>query len=189
PEISIPIKIIYETNSDEGNIVTFFHNDHSSLFGYECSDCHDSESCANCHSEFKLDDIQDDPHDRCSSCHDVENKCTSCHSDNIAAPFSHAKKTGFDLSSYHNGVSCSACHTVKNKFTGLKKDCVSCHSTNTGYFDHTVTGLQLDDTHIEFYCENCHNTNNYSKKPTCSECHDEDISYPVSVPGKRIKNK
>ncbi len=32
PPISIPKKIIYETESDEGSIVTFFHNDHSSLF-------------------------------------------------------------------------------------------------------------------------------------------------------------
>lgn len=189
PDISIPIKIIYETNSDEGNIVTFFHNDHSSLFGYECSDCHDSESCANCHSELKLDDIQDDVHDRCSSCHDVDNSCKSCHKDDITAPFSHLKKTGFDLSTYHNGVNCSACHTVKNKFTGLKKDCVSCHVNKDGSFDHLVTGLKLDETHTEFYCENCHNVKDYSKKPTCIECHDEDINYPDSLPGKRIKSK
>ncbi len=54
-------------------------------------------------------------------------------------------------------------------------------------FDHLVTGLKLDETHIEFYCENCHNVKDYSKKPTCIECHDEDISYPDSVTREKDK--
>lgn len=187
PQISIPIKIIYETDSDEGDIVTFFHNDHSSLFGYECSDCHDSETCANCHSEFQLDKIKEDPHDRCSSCHNVENNCNSCHKNEIAEPFNHKKKTGFDLTMYHSGVGCNSCHTSKDKFTGLKSDCMSCHTNKEGYFNHKITGINLDETHIEFECENCHQIKDYSKKPTCVECHDEDVSYPKSIPGKRVK--
>ena len=67
------------------------------------------------------------------------------------------KKTGFDLESYHSMES-FALRVInqKNTFTGLRKNCVSCHSTKNGYFNHSVTGIKLDETHIEFYCENCH---------------------------------
>ena len=187
PEISIPVKIIYETGSVEGDVVTFYHNDHSSLFGFECSDCHDSESCANCHSELQLETIQDDYHARCSSCHNTEASCNSCHKNEITKPFNHKKKTGFDLSNYHLGLSCNSCHKTKNQFSGLQSDCLSCHSNKEGYFNHKITGINLDETHIELDCESCHETKDYSKKPTCIECHDEEISYPGSLPGKRIK--
>jgi len=187
PEISIPIKVIYETDSDEGNIVTYFHNDHSSLFGYECNDCHDQESCANCHAEIKLESIKPDIHDRCSTCHDTENNCNKCHKENISAPFSHKLKTGFALTDYHTGIGCISCHKTKNSFTGLNKNCTTCHIDKEGYFTHGITGIKLDETHVELDCENCHQINNYSKKPTCNECHDDDISFPNSIPGKRIK--
>ena len=46
-----------------------------------------------------------------------------------------------------------------------------------------VTGLVLDENHIENDCEDCHVNKNYSVKPTCEECHDE-ITYPDKLPGK-----
>jgi hypothetical protein len=187
PPITIPKKIVYETESDEGSIVTFFHNDHSSLFGLECSDCHTEESCAKCHAKTKPNFASANEHDRCSACHDTEDNCGYCHKDNLAEPFNHKVKTGFALSGYHAGLSCVSCHKTKNKFTGLNKKCISCHANEDGYFNHDITGISLDETHIEFECESCHQSNNYSKKPSCIECHDEDISFPDSVPGERLK--
>ena len=91
------------------------------------------------------------------------------------------------MSGYHGSLNCVKCHKTKNKFTGLNKKCISCHSNDDGYFDHDITGISLDETHIEFECESCHQSNNYSKKPSCIECHDEDISFPDLIPGERIK--
>lgn len=189
PDISIPQRIVYETSSDDGPIVTFFHNDHSSLFNLECSNCHDQESCANCHAEMKLESIKVDPHERCSSCHDTENNCNKCHKNEITAPFDHKLKTGFDISLFHSEISCSDCHKNPKNFTGLKQDCINCHKDNSGNFNHDITGIRLNETHVEFYCENCHQNKNYKLKPTCVECHDEDISYPSSLPGERINKK
>jgi hypothetical protein len=187
PEITIPTKIVYDTESTEGSFITFYHNDHSSLFGLECSDCHDQESCANCHAEIKFENIETDIHDRCSSCHDTDNNCGNCHSNEVREPFNHKNKTGFSLSEFHQTINCISCHKTKNEYKGLNKECTSCHTNNEGYFKHEITGIKLDETHMEFYCENCHQDNDYTKRPSCLECHDEDISFPSSIPGKRYK--
>lgn len=187
PKIEIPIKVVYETDSDEGKMVTFFHNDHSSIFGYECNDCHTEEACANCHSEFVLETIKADVHDRCSTCHDTEDKCNDCHKGEIAKPFDHFKKTKFRLAGWHANLSCASCHKTKNKFTGLDSECTGCHMNSEGYFKHRITGLQLNETHMELECSDCHDAKNYSKKPTCDACHDEDIYYPDSQPGEMVR--
>ncbi|MBK7105672.1 MAG: cytochrome c3 family protein [Ignavibacteriae bacterium] len=190
PKITIPAKIVYETKAKEGKFVTYFHNDHSSLFGLECNACHTQESCANCHNKKEkfVADKKADKHSRCSSCHKTDNQktCNQCHQNSEAKPFDHKLKTGFAVTGYHNISDCSQCHKEKNKFTGLKQACVYCHKNNDGVFDHNITGLKLDDIHIEFYCENCHAKNNYTAKPTCDECHD-DVSYPDDLPGEKIK--
>jgi Class III cytochrome C family len=185
PEITIPKKIVYETDSDEGNFVTYFHNDHSSLFGIECSKCHNQESCASCHAITKQKLDISDGHDRCSTCHDTDDKCNKCHKNEVTEPFNHDIKTEFKLSNYHAGLSCISCHKTKGSFSGLKMECISCHTSKDGYFNHDITGLRLDETHIELECGDCHSTNNYSKKPSCVECHDDDINYPDSIPGER----
>lgn len=187
PEISIPIKVVYETESEEGDFVTFFHNDHGSLFGNECSDCHDQESCASCHSEIKLESIKEDPHDDCSSCHETQNDCNKCHKENIAKPFNHSRTTGFSLTSYHKSLACNSCHKSKDKFTGLNGSCINCHKNDDDYFDHGISGLELDENHVDLDCSDCHQTNKYSKRPTCDDCHDDDISFPDSTPGERTK--
>ncbi|HQF43814.1 MAG TPA: cytochrome c3 family protein, partial [Ignavibacteriaceae bacterium] len=67
--------------------------------------------------------------------------------------------------------------------------CLSCHkSWFDGKFKHSVTGLQLDEIHIELSCDDCHSDNNFAVKPTCSSCHD-DYSYPKQKPGKVIGKK
>jgi hypothetical protein len=45
--------------------------------------------------------------------------------------------------------------------------------------------MQLDETHSEFDCSDCHQEKNY-QNPTCKNCHD-DKQYPKDKPGKLIK--
>lgn len=184
--VTLPSKIVYETESEEGNIVTYFHNDHINLFGLKCTDCHIDENCSNCHAKTKPDFAKADEHDRCSSCHDTEDNCNQCHKNKIAEPFSHSIKTGFSLTKFHENLKCISCHKVENSFTGLRKDCTSCHKNEEGYFKHSITGVLLDETHSDFACNDCHQNNNYSRQPTCDDCHD-DISFPDDLPGERIK--
>jgi DnaJ-class molecular chaperone len=103
------------------------------------------------------------------------------------APFNHLARTGFSLKSYHSKVNCASCHQTKKIFTGLNSSCKNCHSGwNSSNFNHKVTGLVLDDTHIEFDCGDCHGEEDYSMKPSCDGCHD-DYSYPDLKPGKVVK--
>ncbi len=192
PKIIEPTKLVYKTNEyDEGTLVTFYHNEHTMLFGLECSSCHKNESCAKCHSQFeKVEKTElsfEEQHERCASCHDTDD-CESCHKTKELAPFDHGKNTGFVLKSYHSSLSCNKCHKTKNSFKGLSQNCVNCHGEfDPESFDHKVTGLALNDMHSEFECESCHVTGDYKDKPTCDTCHDEEISYPAKLPGKRIK--
>jgi len=191
PAITKPEKVTYETDTDEGSMVTFFHNDHTDLFNLECTDCHIQESCANCHNQ-KVDFAKaelDNEHDRCSSCHDTEEEdnCSQCHSETEKEPFNHATTTGFALTGHHSKIQCVTCHKANNEFKGLSKNCETCHKDSDGYFNHGITGLMLDDTHSEFYCENCHENNNYKKTPVCSDCHEDDISFPKDLPGTKVK--
>lgn len=184
PKIAEPTKLVYETEFDEGNLVTFFHNEHISLFNLECTDCHSNESCAKCHNqkaEFTHPTL-DDSHDKCSSCHDTDNDCGSCHSEKERKPFNHFKATGFKLEKFHSGLSCISCHKPGKKFSDTKSNCSFCHKFDDGNFDHSVTKLELDENHIDNDCTDCHADNNYSKV-SCDNCHDEDIVYPESLPG------
>ncbi len=188
-KIKIPDKIVYQTDSDKGELVTYFHRDHTKLFDLKCMDCHKQENCENCHNQ-KPDFSKpqpDDLHDKCSDCHDTEGKCYVCHSNVEKKPFNHPTKTGFNLSNFHSNISCITCHKTKNRFTGLKKECKNCHKDNEGYFNHSITGIMLDETHKDLDCEDCHVKNNYMKRPTCSDCHEEDISFPKNIPGEKVR--
>lgn len=187
PQIAIPEKIIYETDTDEGKLVTFFHNEHNSLFNLDCSTCHSQESCVNCHNQ-KVDfsKAEKDIHERCSSCHDTENNCNKCHQNSESKPFNHKSKTGFALEDFHSKVACVSCHGKSSKFTGLNKNCVSCHKTKDGIFNHRITGVILDEVHVDLECSDCHKNNNYKLKPVCNDCHD-DYKYPNEIPGERVK--
>ena len=187
PTVEEPSQLIYDTDTDEGIKVTFYHNEHVHLFGLECSDCHSNESCINCHDTEKEDSdelIAVDEHERCSKCHEVEEKCEFCHSNEIKPAFNHTKRSGFSLIKYHKTVSCGACHDKDKKFSSVTKNCLSCHKAwNNDSFNHKVTGLVLDENHIDNDCDDCHINKNFSVKPTCDNCHDE-IAYPDRLPGK-----
>ena len=195
PVIKVPTKIIYKTSKQNGTIVTFFHNEHTDLFGFECKNCHREESCVKCHdltkSLTKKEISVEEKHKNCmrASCHNTQDKtqCENCHLINELPPFNHKIRTGFELKKYHDELSCTACHKIKTVFTGLTNSCTSCHSSwKSETFNHKVTGVALDEIHIEFDCSDCHNGNDYSKTPSCENCHD-DKTYPKDRPGKQIK--
>ncbi len=190
PEIIEPAKIVYETETSEGKFVTFYHNEHTQLFGLECSNCHKNESCASCH---KVDDMKsikltvEEKHQACINCHKVENNCSYCHSNKTLEPFDHGTRTGFQLKSYHQKLSCVNCHAKPKAFSGLNSKCASCHgSWSVDNFNHKATGLILDEIHAEFDCDVCHSLDNYSK-PGCDACH-EDMTYPKFKPGRILRN-
>ena len=192
PEIVTPQIITYNTVTPKGKLVTFYHNDHTSLFGFECADCHKNEGCVKCHSVVKTEPAKKKPlielHKKCSNCHNTEsnNQCNKCHSDSERGRFNHKISTGFDLSKFHSKLTCIRCHTTKTKFTGLKNECSSCHgSWSSDNFDHKITGLILDELHGGFECSDCHKEPTFSK-PDCSDCHD-DLSYPKDKPGKLVR--
>jgi len=192
-----PATMVYETGeSEKGKVATFHHNDHINLFGLECVDCHQDESCESCHSKkpnFKKV-VDGTNHSRCASCHDTENKkqCAKCHSDKESKPFNHFVNTGFDINKYHSKNTCQSCHKKKGKYSGLNSNCQRCHNWNGENFKHTITGLQLSEDHLDAECSDCHEDEdgNFSyKKSTCTNCHEEDEGFtvPNKLPGKRIR--
>lgn len=185
-KIKLPLKRIYQTEYEEGQVVTFFHEAHSKNYGLKCEDCHKDESCAHCHdSKGKFKAPEKEAHENCINCHekDIDDNCTKCHDTKERNAFDHAR-VGWKLNKHHASLSCKSCHKG-GKFTKLSKNCLSCHKNfKPGKFDHKVTGLILDENHIENDCSDCHIDNNFAKKPVCSECHDG-YSYPARKPGRR----
>jgi len=193
PELKVPAKLVYKTSYESGMIVTFYHNEHTDLFGLDCISCHQQESCAKCHSDKpkeKLEKVSVEmKHKTCSKCHDTKTKteCKNCHSSKETGPFNHFERTGFKLKSYHAKLSCISCHQSESVFMGLSSSCSNCHSNWTSEtFNHKVTGLVLDEMHSEFDCSDCHLEQDFSKPPACDNCHD-DYSYPNNKPGKMVK--
>ncbi|MBI5731310.1 MAG: cytochrome c3 family protein [Ignavibacteriales bacterium] len=190
PKIIAPTTLKFDTPKATGKMVTFYHSQHADLFGLECQSCHTNESCAKCHTKNKTSLLKtkttEQKHAVCSSCHNTKQNCGNCHSHSVQEGFNHATKTGFDITKFHGKVSCNTCHTEKGKFTGLNSECINCHGKWTQEnFQHKVTGVILDETHLTLECKDCHQEKNYSK-PICSNCH-EDKSFPKNIPGKLIK--
>ena len=197
PVILEPTKLVYQTNSDKGKLVTFYHNDHTKKFGITCTTCHKQESCLKCHDVNKVSKDKpksvgtkktfEDQHKNCVSCHSKSENCNQCHNDKTLDPFDHAKKTGWTLNKFHINLSCVKCHGSSIPYKKLDNNCSSCHQGwNSETFKHSVTGLQLDEMHSELGCEDCHIENNFAKKPSCDGCH-EDFSFPKQKPGKLVK--
>jgi hypothetical protein len=196
PEIIVPAKLVYKTSKQKNTLVTFYHNEHNKLFGFECKDCHHEESCVRCHVKIKTKvstEIDKDflhvMHVSCNDCHNTKDEasCVICHKNEERKPFDHKIRTGFELRGYHKKLSCLQCHKSKNDFTGLNSSCMSCHfEWHTGKFDHKVTGLELDELHAEFDCNDCHKEEGFSQKTSCKDCHDEK-KYPDDKPGKLVK--
>lgn len=187
-----PGRMVFDSGADEGKLVTFYHNEHTDLFGLACTDCHANESCAGCH-RAKAAPVQaaahvEQGHDRCTPCHAVDSSCERCHGDEPAAGFSHLRRAGFDLKPYHVSLSCRRCHREAGSHRGLTDDCRTCHAKwESGSFDHRVTGLKLDESHSPLECESCHGERDFRKAPDCSGCH-EDKKYPEASPGTRIRS-
>ena len=190
PKIKEPDKLVYNTDMDEGPVVTFFHNEHVHLFNIGCVNCHKNESCIKCHDTEKHAVMEkDDPHQYCVDCHEAEidDNCNKCHAQNEKKGFEHAS-TGWVLNRFHNELQCRACHGNSGNFTGLKKQCVACHRNwEPGKFDHKVTGLDLDENHIEEDCDSCHADKRFTKKTLCSDCHDG-YMFPKQKPGKLVSS-
>lgn len=197
PVILEPTILVYETKSDKGKLVTFYHDDHTKKFGLGCSACHKQESCTKCHDVNKKDKGKtqnviskktfEEQHKNCISCHSKNENCSDCHSNQTLEPFDHGKSTGWSLNESHLKLSCARCHGSKLPFKKLDKSCSSCHKNwNAENFNHSVTRLQLDEIHSELSCEDCHHENNFNLKPVCSNCHD-DYNFPKQKPGKIVK--
>jgi len=192
PKIITPSTIKFETPKATGKLVTFYHSQHTELFGLECQSCHSNESCGKCHTKIKTGELKEksaeQKHELCSNCHDTKSNCSKCHSNTVKEGFNHKEATGFDNSKFHSTLTCNRCHVEKGKFTGLSNECINCHGKWTQEnFQHKITGVVLDETHSALECSDCHQEKNFSN-PTCTNCHD-DKSFPKNVPGKLLKKK
>jgi len=198
PALIEPAKIVFETKYEKGKMVTFFHDDHTKKFKIDCTSCHKNETCLKCHDVNKTSNEKskiiraqkslDEHHKKCFSCH-KEDKCESCHLGKPSEHFDHKKRTGWVLNKFHDELSCAKCHGSKIPYSKLDTKCVNCHKGwNIENFKHTITGLQLDETHAQLNCEDCHEEKNFAVKPVCSNCH-ENFIYPKQKPGKMVRTK
>ncbi len=180
--MSVNDLIVFETVYDDGDKVPFHHLNHVEKYDRDCGVCHKDESCSSCHVHGTeshplglLSDI--DLHDTCYQCHDEEKGCEQCHGRNPNDLFDHAS-TGWELKLYHKVLHCTACHSVRGKYTANDPRCESCHfdGWDEKHFNHSVTGVVLDEVHGEISCEDCH-TSGLGKPSDCSECHDDGRRY------------
>jgi hypothetical protein len=198
PKMTIPSKMVYETNSVKGKIVTFFHGDHAQRFGLKCVDCHQQQPCTTCHDvkkgaantasasvkKEKRSGSMEDLHKPCFTCHATD-KCSSCHMDKPLDAFDHARSTGWVLNRFHARLNCQQCHGTTGKFVKPNPDCESCHKNWQKKFDHKKTGLALNETHAALDCDNCHTDKNFVTRPSCAACH-QDKTYPKDKPGTSV---
>lgn len=189
--IGIPHPIIeatstytYTTPYEDGPIVTFHHGDHVDMFGQRCVDCHKGDSCGRCHDAEQAEPAPLNHVTSCISCHEKRD-CQFCHKDQTTPSFEHGASTGWSLVPYHTDKGCESCHGAPDSFRVPKTKCTSCHiHWKDGAFDHAVTGLTLDENHVDNDCADCHVDLMFTKPPTCDNCHDEPM-LPERIPGRR----
>ena len=183
PKIEAVPTYTYETTHEPGPIVTFHHEDHVELFGQQCVDCHQGDSCASCHDTGSQPARHLNRLTSCCSCHG-QRDCAFCHSDETMPRFHHSVSTDWDLAPYHENVACTVCHGEPGNFRTPATRCVSCHiHWDVGSFDHAVTGLTLSEDHVDLDCSDCHLDMEFGVTPDCENCHDEPM-LPERIPGK-----
>jgi len=172
--------IVFETEYEDEDQVPFHHENHVHKYGGECAFCHHEQSCSQCHvhgaSKHPMGDpVDTDMHDVCYQCHDEEQGCEECHGRAADDLFEHAS-TGWPLRVYHSGVRCASCHTrMGTRFQNPSPECRSCHADgwDADRFVHGVTGVDLDEVHLEFDCGDCHGAG-IGQPAACDECHDDE---------------
>lgn len=198
PPTPKPDKIVYETGYEKGAFVTFYHDEHITVFKQTCVICHKGDNCIKCHDvrktsgngasaerHLRVKKSFQEHHRACTACHEND-ACSRCHGLSEKSRFNHGASTGWELKRYHARLSCQRCHRIRTSFDRPDKNCRSCHKGwKSDTFRHGVTGLALSPIHRELECENCHDTTNYSRKPACRGCHD-DRDFPRVLPGKRV---
>ena len=185
----------YHISYNQGPYVSFFHYNHAHLYGLNCSDCHKEDPCVACHYQGEkpvsvVEAHADLMHHKCSACHDITSStsCSKCHSEIEKKGFDHGKATGWTMNIYHQKLSCRSCHPAAKKIAKLDNSCNSCHSGwKADNFNHAVTGIELDETHLEADCADCHENRQFDKAPICSTCHEGEKTYPKDKPGKVTK--
>jgi len=192
-QVNKPVVKVYETQYAKGKLVTFYHDEHTNKFGFECSSCHTDQGCIQCHKKMNGTPVKkftlNEMHNKCSRCHNVQDNCAKCHMDKKKNPFDHYTRTGWQLNQFHAKLACLKCHIEKGKFAKLNNECSACHAKWTSAnFKHGITGLILNETHAANDCENCHIDKNY-KNPVCTNCHEAAYKYPDKKPGTLVKKK
>ena len=189
PIITEPTRKVYHTPYEDGEIVTFHHDEHIELFDLRCVDCHQQENCSYCHDLEKparFAKTQEEVHAICNDCH-RDDACAKCHDTKERPGFTH-DATGWALTGHHRDLHCRACHPTGKKITRISRECVGCHAGwQPGNFSHVITGLRLDEYHGEFDCEYCHIDLAYDETPDCSNCHEDGRTHKDAPPGEYVR--
>ncbi len=187
-KVRVPDRLVYETASEKGRYVTFFHADHSRVFGLKCVDCHRQETCESCHSAYAAERgavrkaaPAQARHKACFGCHAAA-KCAACHASRPEDSFAHGKSSGWPLNRFHRRLACAACHGAGEAFKVPASGCDSCHPGWQKGFDHSRTGLKLSEVHASLGCEACHADGRFAAPPAFAACH-QDKRYPADRPG------
>nr|MEE4266492.1 cytochrome c3 family protein [Candidatus Krumholzibacteria bacterium] len=178
PLIEATDSYFYDTTYEKGPVVTFHHTDHVDQFGLNCVDCHRGDSCSSCHDQVRSTNTHVESMASCTECH-AERGCKFCHDYERKPEFEHGLSTGWELGPRHSKLACQQCHGVPKVFHTPKTQCISCHTDwEDGDFDHArVTGVAFNEDHEGMDCADCHMDSDFSVKPDCSGCHDDDRVY------------
>jgi predicted CxxxxCH...CXXCH cytochrome family protein len=84
----------------------------------------------------------------------------------------------------------TTCHTSGSPVWGTVATCNSCHGDwSQANFKHAKVGLDLDETHREFDCVECHVGRQYDASPMCGVCHDDGRNAFDTPPGTRVDSR
>jgi len=178
--------ISYQTTHAEAPIVSFHHKERSQDFGQECTGCHESEGCRECHDARRAASVGIDRTVTCFGCHQ-ETNCTFCHSSSEREASHHGRIDSWQLKGYHRELPCSDCHGSASEFSTPSADCGQCHGDWGPDFTHAATGLVLNEDHSDIECENCHLEGDFARLPDCTTCHDDELAFPAQLPGSRME--